>query len=120
MEGRRAQRHNSPSAQTDVVDDGPAKPVQIWEPNRPTTCHRGGNSNGDLPMLKFAEHPNVPALRLLMLHDDPEREFDYVDGAEHALDVSRANGVDGGEHQERLKTVLRTIRRMTVLIRDPR
>ena len=43
-------------------------------------------------MLKFAEHPNVLALRLLVLHDDPEREFDYVDGAEHALDVSRANG----------------------------
>ncbi|MDJ0113906.1 haloacid dehalogenase-like hydrolase, partial [Rhodococcus erythropolis] len=33
-----------------------------------------------------------PALRLLVLHDDPEREFDYVDGAEHALDASRTNG----------------------------
>lgn len=33
-----------------------------------------------------------PGLRLLVLHDDPEREFDYVRGAELALQETRAQG----------------------------
>ena len=40
-------------------------------------------------MLESAHHDDKPYLNLLVLHDDPEREFDYTDGAEHALD--RAN-----------------------------
>jgi hypothetical protein len=48
----------------------------------------GGNSNGDIPMLRFAHHPGRDALRLLVLHDDPVREFDYVAGAEDALERS--------------------------------
>jgi hypothetical protein len=36
-------------------------------------------------MLRFARQPGREALRLLILHDDPEREFDYVAGAEEAL-----------------------------------
>ena len=51
-----------------------------------------GNSNGDLPMLRFAEQPGRPSLRLLVLHDDPEREFDYTAGAEQALEQARTNG----------------------------
>jgi hypothetical protein len=31
-------------------------------------------------------------LRLLVLHDDPEREFDYTTGAEQALEQARTNG----------------------------
>jgi hypothetical protein len=31
-------------------------------------------------------------LRLLVLHDDPEREFDYVAGAEQALQQARSHG----------------------------
>jgi hypothetical protein len=31
-------------------------------------------------------------LRLLVLHDDPAREFDYTTGAEQALQVARTNG----------------------------
>jgi hypothetical protein len=33
-----------------------------------------------------------PALRLLVLHDDPEREFDYTAGAEKSLE--RADAAD--------------------------
>ena len=33
-----------------------------------------------------------PALRLLVLHDDAEREFDYTAGAEQALDVAAQQG----------------------------
>ena len=31
-------------------------------------------------------------LRLLLLHDDDEREFDYTSGAEQALEVAGKNG----------------------------
>jgi hypothetical protein len=31
-------------------------------------------------------------LRLLVLHEDPEREFDYVTGAERALEQATAQG----------------------------
>jgi hypothetical protein len=37
-------------------------------------------------MLDFAQHPDKPSLRLLLLHDDAEREFDYTGGAEQALE----------------------------------
>ena len=50
-----------------------------------------GNSNGDLPMLAFSGLADRPALRLLLLHDDADREFDYVAGAEDALDVAAKN-----------------------------
>ena len=50
----------------------------------------GGNSNGDIPMLRFARHAGRDALRLLVLHDDPDREFDYVAGAEDALERARS------------------------------
>jgi hypothetical protein len=32
------------------------------------------------------------SLRLLLLHDDNEREFDYTSGAEQALEVAGKNG----------------------------
>jgi hypothetical protein len=44
-----------------------------------------GNSNGDVQMLDFAQHQDKPSLRLLVLHDDDKREFDYTSGAEEAL-----------------------------------
>ena len=65
------------------------KPVRIWSRigRRPVVA--AGNSNGDVPMLRFAGGKDRPALRLLVLHDDPEREFDYVKGAERALERAR-------------------------------
>ena len=45
-----------------------------------------GNSNGDIQMLEFARHQDKPSLRLLLLHDDADREFDYTSGAEQALE----------------------------------
>ena len=64
---------------------GPEKPVRIWSRigRRPVVA--GGNSNGDIPMMRFANSPDRPSLRLLVLHDDAEREFDYTAGAEDAL-----------------------------------
>jgi phosphoglycolate phosphatase-like HAD superfamily hydrolase len=76
----------------DVLDDGPAKPVRIWSRVGRRPLLAAGNSNGDLPMLQFAAQPGRPSLRLLVLHDDPEREFAYTTGAEQALQQARANG----------------------------
>jgi phosphoserine phosphatase len=76
----------------DVVDDGPEKPVRIWSRVGRRPLLAAGNSNGDLPMLAFAEQPGRPSLRLLVLHDDPEREFDYTAGAEQALQQAATSG----------------------------
>ena len=43
-------------------------------------------------MLPFAGPARDPALRLLVLHDDAEREFDYVKGAEKALAMAEDQG----------------------------
>jgi len=58
--------------------------VRLWSRTGRRPLVAGGNSNGDVPMLRFAGGDNL-ALRLLVLHDDPEREFDYTTGAETAL-----------------------------------
>lgn len=50
------------------------------------------NSNGDLAMLAFAGGPSLPALRLLVMHDDAEREFEYSAGAEQAISTTQAQG----------------------------
>jgi phosphoserine phosphatase len=76
----------------DVFDDGPAKPVRIWSRIGRRPLIAGGNSNGDVPMLRFAGGPSRPALRLLVAHDDADREFDYTAGAEQALEQAKAMG----------------------------
>ena len=76
----------------DYVDDGPEKPVQIWNRTARRPVVAAGNSNGDIEMMDFTEHADKPTLRLLVLHDDPEREFDYVSGAERALDRAAEAG----------------------------
>jgi hypothetical protein len=73
----------------DFFDDGPEKPVRIWSRTGRRPLVAGGNSNGDIPMLRFARTRGRDALRLLVLHDDAEREFDYVAGAEEALDRAK-------------------------------
>jgi hypothetical protein len=74
------------------LDDGPAKPVQIWSRVGRRPLLAAGNSSGDLPMLAFAEQRGRPSLRLLVLYDDPEREFDYITGPERALEKAKAQG----------------------------
>jgi len=72
----------------DFFDDGPEKPVRIWSRigRRPILAF--GNSNGYVPMLAYAGTDATRALRLLLLHDDAEREFDYTAGAEQALEIA--------------------------------
>ena len=79
-------------AELDIVDDGPGKPIQIWNLIGRRPILAAGNSNGDLQMMKFAGGDHLPALRLLVVHDDAEREFDYTAGAEKAIQAVQDNG----------------------------
>jgi phosphoserine phosphatase len=78
------------AAEPDVFDDGPVKPLRIWSRVGRRPIIASGNSNGDIPMLRYAGGPSRPALRLLVLHDDGEREFEYVAGAEKSLEQAAA------------------------------
>ncbi len=75
------------TAQLEFIDDGPMKPVRLWSRIGRRPIFAAGNSNGDIEMLEFTK-----GLRLLVLHDDGEREFDYVAGAEQALQDAKRLG----------------------------
>jgi hypothetical protein len=51
-------------------------------------------NTGQTPGVRqpLARHPERPALRLVVLHDDREREFDYTAGAEDALQRAQDRG----------------------------
>jgi phosphoglycolate phosphatase-like HAD superfamily hydrolase len=76
----------------DIFDDGPEKPVRIWSRIGRRPILAAGNSNGDDEMLQYSGAPTRPSLRLLVLHDDADREFDYAAGAERALDHAKTYG----------------------------
>ncbi|MGW6130637.1 HAD family hydrolase [Cellulomonas sp. NPDC055163] len=76
----------------DYLDDGPEKPVRIWTRTGRRPVLAAGNSNGDIEMLDYSQHSDRPFLRLLVLHDDPDREFAYVAGAERALERAAHSG----------------------------
>jgi phosphoglycolate phosphatase-like HAD superfamily hydrolase len=75
-------------AELDVIDDGPGKPIQIWNVIGRCPLLAAGNSNGDIEMLKFTQQRGKPFLNLLLLHDDAEREYAYEQGAEKALQLA--------------------------------
>ena len=76
--------------EADYLDDGPQKPIRIWSRTGRRPLLAAGNSNGDIPMLDFTWREDRPFLRLLVLHDDAEREFDYTSGSEQALERAAA------------------------------
>lgn len=43
-------------------------------------------------MLSFSSGQSLPTLQLLIVHDDTKREFDYVAGAEKALQTAQTSG----------------------------
>ena len=69
----------------EALDDGPQKPLRIWARTGRRPAIAGGNSNGDLEMLRFAGGEGRPALRLVVRHDDAEREVDDQGGADRVL-----------------------------------
>jgi phosphoglycolate phosphatase-like HAD superfamily hydrolase len=80
------------TSKVEFFDDGPTKPVRIWSRVGHCPLVTGGNSNGDIPMMRFARTGGREALRLLVLHDDADREFAYTTGAEDALDRAKTHG----------------------------
>ncbi|KQX05329.1 MULTISPECIES: HAD family hydrolase [unclassified Leifsonia] len=70
----------------DFLDDGPVKPVRIWSRIGRRPILAAGNSNGDIPMLRFASG-SASSLALLVHHDDDAGRGDvaYDEGAEQAL-----------------------------------
>ena len=76
----------------DVFDDGPVKPVRIWSRIGRRPILAAGNTNGDDEMLMYSGKAGTPSLRLLVLHDDGEREFAYTAGAERALEHAQQYG----------------------------
>jgi phosphoglycolate phosphatase-like HAD superfamily hydrolase len=79
-------------AAMDFFDDGPEKPIRIWSRIGRRPILAVGNSNGDLPMLAFSSGGARPSLPVLIRHDDADREYDYVAGAEQALDQAARAG----------------------------
>jgi len=92
-------------AELDVVDDGPGKPIQIWNVIGRRPILAAGNSNGDLPMMKFAGDSMLPALCLLVVHDDAEREFEYRAGAEKSIEAVQSLGWTAISMREDFKTI---------------
>jgi phosphoserine phosphatase len=76
----------------ELLADGAQKPIRIWSRTGRRPILAAGNSNGDIPMLDFSQRAGRPFLRLLVMHDDAEREFDYVTGAERALERADGHG----------------------------
>lgn len=58
-----------------------------------------------LPMLQFAGGPDRPGLRLLVLHDDAEREFDYTPGADRWPKIGCLSRVDDTPRTLRLRSI---------------
>jgi phosphoserine phosphatase len=79
-------------AEADYLDDGAQKPVRIWSRTGRRPMLAAGNSNGDIPMLDFTQDHARPHLRLLVCHDDADREFSYTAGAEQALAKAAVSG----------------------------
>ena len=80
------------TARPEFLNDGPAKAVRIWGRAGRRPIFAAGNSNGDIEMLEFAAASSGPSLSMLIRHDDPAREFDYIAGAERALDIAAERG----------------------------
>jgi phosphoglycolate phosphatase-like HAD superfamily hydrolase len=80
------------TAAAGIIDDGPGKPIQIWERIGRRPILAAGNANGDVPMLQFAADQNGPTLGLLVHHDDATREVAYSAGAENAVKEAAING----------------------------
>ena len=70
------------------IDDGPGKPLHIHRAIGRKPIVAAGNSDGDIHMLKYAGS----GLRLLVHHDDAEREYAYEGGSEKAQQLAAQDG----------------------------
>ena len=67
----------------DPLDDGPGKPVHLWERTGKRPLLAVGNAAGDIEMLESAR------FSVLLHHDDPDREYAYDDAPALGLAAER-------------------------------
>ncbi|MGZ7135870.1 MAG: HAD family hydrolase, partial [Methanobacterium sp.] len=65
---------------------GPGKVEHIFAQTGRLPVFAAGNSDGDIEML------NCARFKLLLNHDDAEREYFYDEGAEKALGIAKDEG----------------------------
>ena len=79
-------------AEPDYLDDGPQKPIRIWSRIGAGRWWPAATPTATSRCSISPSTPDKPSLRLLVLHDDAEREFAYTTGAEQALERAGGEG----------------------------
>jgi phosphoserine phosphatase len=98
-------------AEPDVFDDGPAKPVRIWSRIGRRPVLAGGNSNGDVPMLRFAGGKGRPGASPARAARRRRARVRLRQGRRAGARAGEDRRLDGRQHQERLGDCLRGGRR---------
>ena len=81
----------------DVFDDGPRNRCGSGTASAGARSSRRATPTATIEMLMYSG-TGRGSLRLLVLHDDAEREFDYTAGARSALDHAAAVRLDRRQH----------------------
>jgi hypothetical protein len=63
--------------QFDFLDDGPGKPVGIYQHIGKKPVFAAGNSDGDYQMLQFTSTNTLPHMEIIVHHTDSTREYAY-------------------------------------------
>lgn len=84
-----------------TLDVGPGKPEHIFAQTGRLPVFAGGNADVDIEMLESAR------FALLINHDDEEREFGYINGAEKSLAEAKELGWTVVSMKNDWKTVFR-------------
>jgi phosphoglycolate phosphatase-like HAD superfamily hydrolase len=65
-------------AELNFIDDGPGKPVGIYQHIGKRPVFAAGNSDGDYEMLQYtSKNPAYSSLSIIVHHTDADREFQY-------------------------------------------
>ena len=88
--------------EADYLDDGPEKPVRIWNRTGRRPLLAAGNSNGDVPMLEFTHHPTSRPCGCCCSTTMPSANSTTPVRRRAGAQAGRDRRLDGREHQERL------------------
>ena len=88
---RRRWRHDQAHATPGLPGRRAGEASAHMEPHRPSSAGRGRQLQWRRTDAGGHQYADKPTLRLLILHDDAEREFDYASGAEDALKRAEAD-----------------------------
>ena len=63
------------------MDDGPGKPVGIYQHIGKKPVFAAGNSDGDYQMLQWTSTNSLPPMEIIIHHTDSTREWAYDRGS---------------------------------------